>query len=97
MSDRYTPAMRTDKFTSTILSIIALALIILAFQGWSTHSTTVQAAATGQAWEYKFVSWSYSPKGDNTLDGVTNLKEDARPVPPQEDGKPASAGRKILE
>ncbi|MDR5729193.1 MAG: hypothetical protein RB191_17385 [Terriglobia bacterium] len=84
--------MRTDSFTKTLLVVIALALVILAGQGWNSHSITVKAATSHEDWEYKFISWSYGFKGPS-VGGYTSWKEDGHDLP-LVDGK-ADLGGKI--
>lgn len=63
--------MKTDRFTKTLLGIIALALAVIAVQGTFSHS--VQAASTITPFEYKFISRVYVPdwqKGEAVLSPV---------------------------
>jgi hypothetical protein len=75
--------MRTTQYTAFVLSVIALALIVLAGEELRDRTTVVHAAGSRQGWEYKFVERGY--KGQNGNITVTAYwKEDGNPPPPDQ-------------
>ena len=72
--------MRTTKYTAFVLSVMALALVVLAGEEFRDRTTVVHAAGLRQAWEYKFVERGY--KGQNGDITVTAYwKEDGNTPP----------------
>ena len=84
--------MKTDIFTKTTFGVIALALLVLAAQGWQNRTTTVQAASAG--WEYKFISETYG-FDNNRISTVLQWTEDGAALP-LVNGK-ADLGKKFQE
>jgi hypothetical protein len=86
--------MKTDRFTNALLSIIALALFIMAWQSLTLHSHPVQAATTtSKAWEYKFIGRTFAWK-NGRMNGTAMWKEDGKTLDVPEDGN-APIGAKI--
>jgi hypothetical protein len=82
--------MQTDRFTKAVLSVIALSVVVLAGQNWST---TAHAATTRQAWEYKRLGRTFGmDRRSGTIAGVASLLEDGAVLPAGTD-----AGAKIAE
>lgn len=81
------PAMQNDRFTKTLLAVIALSLVILAGENFRKPIESVHAAgASRQMWEYKQIKRGFS----------WNEKEITTVAYVAEDGKELPAGTDIL-
>lgn len=89
--------MKTDTVTKALLGIIALALAFIAGQDALNHITPVQAASTGTAYEYKFITRDIKADLQNGyVGGNGTWKEDGK-IPRDELNNDGGLGARIQQ
>jgi len=91
--------MRNDNFTRSVLTLIALSLVVLASENWK-HDPSVVRAATGasgrQQYEYKTIFRNFSYK-DGEYSAVQSWSEDSDNLPDPGENAGAAMRAKINE